>query len=301
MPPEPDTPLPPEGGQDPPGPAGSGAAPAGDAAAPEPDPPPRTRPARKTRRQRTLATATAATLAPETDMSNLDPISPIRTGINLSNLTFASIAIPRDLFSIPSPVSTVDTVAQTALRDVVSKLSDTSHLEGADPITAAQERMLQEGLSQTVSDLSARLRGTTALDRTGRLLLSTPGVYHFLFLWALDRDKVLKDDVGGLFNSILRNLNELGAQPDLADLRSPREFFAQRVVDIVATNRMLTLTPALRDRLVALVRGTDLPVGAGQPDAAVMQLLETVRQDGDIPKRVDDYAALGEVDASRFT
>jgi hypothetical protein len=302
MPPEPDEPLPPEGGQDPPGPAGSGAAPAGDAAAPEPDPPPRTRPARKTRRQRTLATATAATLATETAMSNLDPISSTRT-LNLSNLSLASFTMPAiDLFFIPRPVAAVDPVADDALRRVPEKLAATGPAEGRDMVEMAQKRVFEGGYSQAVSDLTARLRDTAAVDRTARLLLSTRGVYHFLFLWALDVDNVDPKDTTGMFNSIVRNVNDLVAGTDFPDLRAPRHFYAAAVVDIVAEKRLITITPAtLYDRLVGLVRGTDLPVGTGQPEAVVLNLLAAVQQDGDIPRLVEDFAALGEVEASRFT
>ncbi|HEX6367472.1 MAG TPA: hypothetical protein VF006_00990 [Longimicrobium sp.] len=234
-------------------------------------------------------------------MSNFEPFTPL-VEAPAPRLSIANFTLPSgDLFHIPRPTTFVDPVAQGALDVVTGKLAATGHLEGADPAGAAQERMFQDGLSQTVSELTARLRATTAVDRTGRLLLSTRGVYHFLFLWALDRDKVPSSDVSGLANSILRNLGELGAQPDLPGLRSPRHFFAERVVEIVATNRMLTLTPTLRERLVALVRGTDLQVGAGQPDATVMALLDAVRQDGDIPQAVESFAKLGEVDPSRFT
>jgi hypothetical protein len=296
MPPEPDEPLPPEGGQDPPGPAGSGVAPAGDAA-PEPEPPPRKRTARKRRRQQqTLATATAATLAPETAMTSLDPSS-----FNLSHLAIANFTFPAiDLFFIPRTVTSVDPVAADALDRVPAKLASTGPYDD-DPIELAQKRVFEAGLSQAVSDLTARLRETTAIDRTSRLLLGTRGVYHFLFLFAQDFDGVDAKDTTGMFNSIVRNLSDL-ADPGNPDLRSPRHFYAAAVVDIVAQKRLITITPAsLYDRLVGLVRGTDLPVGTGQPESTVLTLLTAVQQDGDIPKLVEDFAALGEVEASRFT
>ena len=299
MPPDSDSRLPPEGGQDPPGSTGSGAVPAGDTAAPvtePPPPPPRT--ARKRRRTRTLATATAATLAPETTMSTFEPVTPLlETRISIDNLTLPAI----DLFFIPRTVSFVDPLADQALGRVQEKLAATGPF-GADVATQAQARVFEQGLSQAVSDLTARLRETTAVDRTARLLLSVRPVYQFLFLYAQDFDKVDPRDTTGMFNSVVRNVNDLIARPEHPALRSPRHFFAAGVVDLVAQKRLITIAPqSLYDRVVALVKGTDLPLGSGQPEQAVLAVLSAAQQDGDIPQAVENFARLGEVEESRFT
>ena len=279
---------PPEGGDtEPPATDGRGSPGNGRAPPRGPRPTNHRRKAPKTARPRSSPATATALRGTERTMAlpDLDKIIEFPggtiPGLNLGDRLY------RDVLYFPRPAPEPDPLAARALYTVAGALRK---LEGiTDPVAEARRRVQEEGLSLPVSELTQKLRGAS-LERSTQFLLATPGVYPWLLLVAMDEDRVKPEDVAGLFNSVVRNAGG-----------EPRQHFARALVEAVAADQHLSLTPAVAERIVDALAVGEVSLSPGGPQAAIVALLKRVTEDGSLPALVENFATLGEIDPQRFT
>ena len=175
-----------------------------------------------------------------------------------------------------------------AAADAVEKESG-----GHKTIDAVNETLLERGKTEQVAKVTAKLNAS-GLDNVSRVLLSTPGVYASLIGEAIDKQIEL-DDTMGLVSFVKRRLDA----PDGA-----REFFSRQLVDGALTERGMDIggpdSTAYR-WVVDAVMNREVPLRASKAEAAIIGVVEGVREKGLIAAAVNRFAQREEIDPARLT
>lgn len=178
---------------------------------------------------------------------------------------------------IDPPRITLDPYAQKAiLVTEIQGMQDIFRAQGA----SAKQYLSQQGLLSTVANLTERIN-RTGLDNIHRFLLSRPDIYATLIQQAIEVDNVQKDDLEGLYGSVIRNVSS-----------GPRNYFLGRIVSDILNDKRIFLGQGSKhlQHLMTQVISQGLPITDGQVQPAVNQLLTTIYTEGDIPYYVDQFA-----------
>lgn len=201
----------------------------------------------------------------------------------LRGLAIRPVSAVRSIFQIDPPSITLDDLAARALAAV----RDVEPFKGA--IKKAENEVGKRGHSARVAAVSARLN-QSGLDRTVRLLLSTPGVYHWLIHQALTVEKVKAEDTVGLAGSVMRKVHD-----------DPKEAFHKALFDGVIQRRRLNIDKLLRTRVEEALAGIEVPLTPGQPEATILALIDRHAGKALIEDLVEKFAGREEIDPLRFT
>lgn len=160
---------------------------------------------------------------------------------------------------------------------------------GVTLTTRVLELVRERGLTARIHQLSRQIKGT-GLDDASRQLLSRPGVYEWLILYALEAEGVQDDDADGLRDTVLLGLRD-----------RPRQVFAAHLIDEVVRENGVRLDPGLRAALVDRVRRANIPLGPGKAAKLVLDEFDTLRRRGALPAYVDRYLNKGEIDVGEVS
>lgn len=143
----------------------------------------------------------------------------------------------------------------------------------------AKDKIILEGLTGTIEDLS-KLINSNQLDDTTRLLLSTSDVYAALIEIALTQDQVQKTDPKALYSAVLRGIRDLA-----------KKYFWARLLTNVLNDWRIQIKTSNRQwqQLDELTLQHGLPVRAGQVEPAVKELLAILYRVGDLPYYLEEY------------
>jgi hypothetical protein len=237
-----------------------------------------------------------------TPIFSTDPINRLRS-------IDGRISRRRDVLAVQPPSETPDGF-------VARSLVALSQAAGGDAkVTEVNNRLLTEGLTEEVGKATTRLN-IGGINRTQRLLLSIPSVYASIIEAAMapsspyqtstpastavssgaplvaTRRRVDFADTDGLVDFIQRALDTTGGF---------RERYAGLLVDAVIEIRGLSVTPVVRQTVVADVGAADVPIASARAEEFIVSLISERRSTLSLESAVDAYARSGEVDAVRFT
>jgi hypothetical protein len=153
---------------------------------------------------------------------------------------------------------------------------------------SAQTKIDAQGFSASVEKVTKRL-ARSGLDDATRLVISDPRVYGALVLDAIDRDKIKPDDPTGLYNAVRRRA------------QGPRQAFQDQLVKNILTANKVTISDALRKRVVKRVDDEGVPLAGRQAEDAVLAIYRDVVAEGELPEAVEEFAKLNEIPPAKFT
>ncbi|MEL6440782.1 MAG: hypothetical protein AAFQ80_16190 [Cyanobacteria bacterium J06621_8] len=155
----------------------------------------------------------------------------------------------------------------------------------------AKTRISEEGITGQLETLSDRLN-STGLDDTKRLLLSNKDIYAALIQKILAEEVVKATDLEGLYNAVLRYVDQ-----------EPRKYFLARLLTLVLNGKRIQIKTAKKQwqKLADLTLKRGIPIRSGQVEPAVVNFLNIIYKEGDIPYYLDQHIAKGEIDSHNFT
>ncbi|MEL6496287.1 MAG: hypothetical protein AAFQ41_14370, partial [Cyanobacteria bacterium J06623_7] len=155
----------------------------------------------------------------------------------------------------------------------------------------AKTRISEEGITGQIETLSDRLNSSN-LDDTKRMLLSNKDIYAALIQKVLVEEVVRATDLVGLYNAVLR----------YAD-REPRKYFLARLLTLVLNGKRIQIKTAKKQwqKLANLTLEQGIPIRLGQVEPAVVNFLNVIYKQGDIPYYLDKHIAKDEIDTHNFT
>lgn len=155
----------------------------------------------------------------------------------------------------------------------------------------ARERISQEGVTGYIETVSARLN-SSRLDEQTRLLLSKTDIYAALIYKTLDEKVTQSNDLEGLYNAVLRYVEQ-----------EPRKYFLAKMLTAVLNGKRIQIKTGKKQwqKLANLTLEKGIPIRSGQVEPAVINLLNVIYKEGDIPYYLDEYIKKGEIDGHNFT
>lgn len=239
--------------------------------------------------------ATADAAAKGGGQAPLDPrfLAQLRGGVRLANGQS-----PSKLLQITSRLSRPDPLASQALSKVEGET-----LKAEPDIEKNVTRLVEDqGIATAVKRITARVDGS-ALDETGRFLLSRPPIYAHLLHTVLlrasdpkDRTKLEKfvSDPAGVTSALLDLVN--------ADAQ-PRHKFAEALANAALHRSGVQLDPnsAAGKRLIVELRHHPVPLSVGRVEPAVEAAWETILKEGSVSSFVELFAQKQEIDPLSFT
>lgn len=180
--------------------------------------------------------------------------------------------------------------ASTSLdRDTLEALNKTrARFGGVDRVQEVETLLQKKGLSEQVADVTTRLEAA-GLDRMSRLLLATPGIYATLVQEALDNGINMHEPLD-LLNYVRRTLS-----------LQPRTFFCGALVDQVLARKKLNPGADIIEGLKKKVLASDMPLGPGKVEPALLGMLDGFVSKGNIAQAVEDYITRSGIDSANFT
>jgi len=155
----------------------------------------------------------------------------------------------------------------------------------------AKKTISGKGITGYIEVLSDRLNSSSLEDLT-RLLLSNTDIYAALIAKILAGNIVNLYDVDGLYNAVLRYVEQ-----------DPRKYFLARLLTEVLNAKHIQIKVGKKQWQIldelTLERG--IPVRAGQTELAVQEILYAIYKQGDIPYYIDEYIKKGDIDSHNFT
>jgi hypothetical protein len=202
------------------------------------------------------------------------------------------------LLQITSRLSRPDPLAAQALGQVEDEILK------ADPdVEKLLIRLVEDaGIATAVKRITSRVDGS-ALDETGRFLLSRSSLYASLLRGVLVRASDPKDptklekfvaDAGGVTSALLDLLNTDN---------KPRHKFAAALANAALQRSGVQLNPnsPTGKRLIAELRNHPAPLGMGRVEPAVEAAWESILKDGSVSSFVELFAQKQEIDPLSFT
>ena len=155
----------------------------------------------------------------------------------------------------------------------------------------ARSRISEEGITGKIQTLSDRLNSSN-LDDTKRMLLSNKYIYAAAIQKILAEEVVRATDLDGLYNAVLRYLDQ-----------EPRKYFLARLLTLVLNGKRIQIKTAKKQwqKLANLTLEQGIPVRLGQVEPAVVNFLNVIYKQGDIPYYLDKHIEKDEIDPHNFT
>ncbi|MBI1240820.1 hypothetical protein [Umezakia ovalisporum] len=195
-------------------------------------------------------------------------------GSEITAINGSTVHVVDEALRIDKPKAKIDSYAMIALEDTKEDIFGNSKAEQEEAISYAKDRIISDGLTGLIENLSHRLNAIR-LDDINQLLLSTPEIYAYLIInCAIDKDKVPKDDLDGLYSSVVRNVRDTPKRYFLSNLLARVLFDLQTKVD--SENPQWKHLPSL-----AMNRGIN--IRDGQVKLGIQDLLNSLYKVGNIP------------------
>lgn len=155
----------------------------------------------------------------------------------------------------------------------------------------AKTRISEEGITGQIQTLSDRLSSSN-LDDTKRILLSNKDIYAALIQKILAEEVVRGTDLDGLYNAVLRYVDQ-----------EPRKYFLARLLTLVLNGKRIQIKTAKKQwqKLANLTLEQGIPIRLGQVEPAVVNFLNVIYKQGDIPYYLDKHIEKDEIDPHNFT
>ncbi|MDJ0590873.1 MAG: hypothetical protein QNJ72_12890 [Pleurocapsa sp. MO_226.B13] len=155
----------------------------------------------------------------------------------------------------------------------------------------AKTHISEQGITGRIATLSDRLNSSN-LEDTKRLLLSKTDIYAALIQKILDENLVKPDDLEGLYNAVLRYAEQ-----------EPRKYFLAQLLTLVLNAKRIQIKEAKKQwqKLANLTLEQGIPIRLGQVEPAVVDFLNVIYKEGDIPYYLNKYINKGEIDQHNFT
>jgi hypothetical protein len=171
-------------------------------------------------------------------------------------------------------------LTETGARFEKSKGKEVKGVGFGGTTEAALAYIRENGLSTHIGRLTTSIN-RSGIDDTSRRLLAAGGVYAYLLLRALKEDKVKSDDIEGLRYSVMLHLSD--------DDASPMAVLVKSVVAHVLKEGKIELDANLEKRLNSDLRRAGISLAKGKLKPAVLSLLTSIKDDGDLPDFVNDF------------
>ena len=157
-----------------------------------------------------------------------------------------------------------------------------------------------EGWATEVSQVTKRLNRMGLSDLRRQVLAATyvPTLYHLFTKGSVDTDDTLGFSEAVLF---FQEQDQIQGQEPGEVEPSPLTKFYHEVLDIVVKENRLALNPLETEFVVADLRRADLSLRPGRVKPAVMDRVEKVIRQGEIPLLVESFINREEVNPGRFT
>jgi hypothetical protein len=191
----------------------------------------------------------------------------------------------------------LDVLAKQSLSEF--SLDDGGYKVAPDKV---REYINEHSLTANIVTVTSRLN-KAGLDMTTRLLLAEETVYSALLLNALTNENIKGDNVTGIFDSVLRNMDgkELKFKfPDSTNdivVDAPKLFFYTHLVKKVLVNNSIKLEDddPLLNAVIMRAANSGVSLLPGKLEKEVLQILKKVREDDVFPYYVDEFFKRAEV------
>ena len=189
------------------------------------------------------------------------------------------------MLSVTPPRGSIDPLGLQALKETQKYFQEHTHYR-----RARQLILREKGLASYVQQVSNRLNNDRGLDDINRLLFACPEVYAAVVQISKEYDDV--QDAEGLYNSVLRYIDK------------PRKYFLARLLADILDAKYIqfgSTNNSRRKRLSQLILAQGISIREGELISSVMNLIEIIHHEGNIPDYLDNYIDRKEINPSHFT
>ena len=197
------------------------------------------------------------------------------------NSRLSTIAID-EILNINGLKASLDPYAIAAL----TKTSEYFRTQYSD----AKTKISNGNITGYIRSLSDRLNSSN-LEDTTRLLLSKTDIYAALIQKILNDKVVQVEDLPGLYNAVLRYVEQ-----------EPRKYFLARLLTEVLNAKRIQIKAGKKQWQILddLIIKQGLPIRVGQVEPAVQLILDVIYKRGDIPYYLDEYIKKDEIEQHNF-